>query len=192
MGKRAKSPRGGHGGSVRMIGGAGRAEGGDGGRGGSSGYGRGGDGGGGVHVGGGYSRGGDGGDAGRPARPALGAKSPLCYSDFSRIPIPGITDIYEIPQPGKGGDSYIAYVVFSGYKYCLNILLQLMSGFCPRIIANTEIINLVDEAGLRAGIQTEQEWWELAVKMFPTETAAVMEHVKNCEATARKNADRKD
>ncbi len=68
----SKYPRGGHGGSVRIVGGTGTAEGGHGGRGGYLGAGQGGNGGGGTLVGNGYIRGGDGGDAGRPCRPALG------------------------------------------------------------------------------------------------------------------------
>lgn len=174
-------PRGGHGGSVEIVGGPGIAEGGNGGRGGAPGHGRGGDGGGGTHFGSGYIRGGDGGDAGRPARPALGAVSPMCYTDTSLLSLPGITDFYGIPQPGKGGDSYTACVSHGGRKYCLNILLQLMRGPVPKIIDNPEIIDAIDALVFEAGIKTEQEWWDMAVEKYPEETSKVMAHMRICD-----------
>ena len=180
MASNKNPPRGGHGGSVEIIG-AGVADGGNGGRGGAPGHGQGGDGGGGRHHGSGYARGGDGGDAGRPARPALGAVSTMCHTDASWLQIPGMTDIYGIPQPGKGGDSYTAYVNHEGRKYCFNILLQLLNGPIPDIIDNTEIIDIIDETGRINGITTEQEWWDSAVRKFPAETAKVMAHMRNCE-----------
>lgn len=176
-----KHPRGGHGGSVEIIGGPAVAEGGNGGRGGAVGHGRGGDGGGGTHYGAGYARGGDGGDAGRPARPALGAVSTMCYTGPGFLGLPGVTNIYGIPQPGKGGDSHTAYVIHEGRKYCLNILLQLLRGPVPKIVENLEVIDAVDALGLERGIKTEQEWWDLAVEMFPEETGKVMEHMRICE-----------
>lgn len=176
-----KYPRGGHGGSVEIVGGAGIAQGGNGGRGGYPGYGRGGDGGGGKLSGSGYIRGGDGGDAGRPARPALGAASSMCYVDFPLISQLGLTDIYGIPQPGKGGDSYTAYVNYEGYTYSLNILLNLIRGPVPSIINKPEIIDAIDELGLQAGIKTEQEWWDLAIAKFPKETFKAMSHIRRCE-----------
>lgn len=175
-------PRGGHGGSVEIVGGPGIAEGGNGGRGGAPGFGRGGDGGGGTHFGCGYVRGGDGGDAGRPARPALGAASPMCYLDSSLLSLPGVTDIYGIPQPGKGGDSHTAYVSHGGYRYCLNILLNLIRGPIPKTINNLELIDVIDELGIAAGVKTEQEWWNLAVDKFPEDTSKVMAHMRHCEA----------
>lgn len=192
MADKKKYPRGGHGGSVTIHGKSGIAEGGHGGRGGAQGYGKGGDGGCGTHYGGGYARGGDGGDAGRPARPALGAPSTLCYGKTFWLSLPGMQDIYGIPQPGKGGDSYTAYVNVDGYEYCLNILLQLLRGPIPKIVQNQNIIDLIDEAGVDAGIRTEQEWWDLAVKLFPNETNAVMDHVRKCEATSPNNANQAD
>lgn len=174
-------PRGGHGGSVEIVGGPGIAEGGDGGRGGAPGCGRGGDGGGGTHFGSGYVRGGDGGDAGRPARPALGAASSMCYVDPSWLSLPGMTDIYGIPQPGKGGDSYTAYVNHDGYEYCLNILLQLIRGPIPRIINNPEIIDAIDALCFDAGVKKEQEWWDMAVEKYPKETSMIMMHMRICE-----------
>lgn len=176
-----KYSRGGHGGSVKIIGGTGIAEGGNGGRGGSPESGRGGDGGGGTLLGSGYIRGGDGGDAGRPARPALGAVSSMCYIDSPLISQLGVTDIYGIPQPGKGGDSYTAHVNYDGYKYCLNILLNLIRGPIPKIINEPKIIDSIDELGIQAGIKTEQEWWNLAIEKFPIETFKAMDHIRNCE-----------
>lgn len=181
MANRRKLPRGGHGGSVEVFGDAGKAEGGNGGRGGAKGFGRGGDGGGGTLHGSGYARGGDGGDAGRPERPALGAASTLSYVDDSWLSVPGMTDRYGIPQPGKGGDSYTAYVTHDGYRYCLNILLQLLRGPIPEVVENREIIDTIDAIALSANISSEQEWWNLAVQYFPKETAAVMAHVRRCE-----------
>jgi len=179
-----KYPRGGHGGSVEIVGGSGIAEGGNGSRGGAPEYGRGGDGGGGTHFGFGadYVRGGDGGDAGRPARPALGAASTMCYFDSSVLSLPGVINIYGIPQPGKGGDSYTAYVIHDGYRYCLNILLQLIRGPIPIVIDNSGIIDIIDELGVKAGIKTEQEWWDLAIEKFPKETSEVMAYMRASEA----------
>ena len=174
-------PRGGRGGSAEIIGGPGIAEGGNGGFGGAAGSGRGGDGGDATLCSPGYARGGDGGDAGRPARPALGAASPLCSVDSSLLDHPGMTDIYGIPQPGKGGDSYTAYVAHNGRKYCLNILLQLLRGPVPKIVDNTEIISAIDALGLEVGVQTGQEWWDLAIEKYPEETAKVMAHMRNSE-----------
>ncbi len=184
MADKKKKPRGGHGGSAEIIGGSGIAVGGNGGRGGSSGFGRGGDGGGGKHYGSGYVRGGDGGDAGRPARPALGALSSMCYleKDNFALSLPGINDIYGIPQPGKGGDSYTAYVIHDGYEYSLNILLNLIRTPVPNIINKPEIIDAIDELGVVVGVKTEQEWWDLAVEKFPEETSKVMCHMRICEA----------
>jgi len=184
MADKNKKSRGGHGGSVEIIGGSGIAVGGSGGRGGSSGSGRGGDGGGGKHYGSGYVRGGDGGDAGRPARPALGALSSMCYldEDHFSLALPGIKDIYGIPQPGKGGDSYTAYVIHDGYEYCLNILLNLVRTPMPNIINKPEIIDAIDELGVVVGVKTEQEWWDLAVEKYPEETSKAMSHIKTCEA----------
>lgn len=178
-------PRGGHGGSVEIVGEQGIAEGGNGGRGGALGYGRGGDGGGGTHFGPGHARGGDGGDAGRPARPALGAPSPMCYTDSSWLSTPGVTDIYGIPQPGRGGDSYMAYVTHAGYRYCLNILLRLLDGPILKVINVPQLIDTVDTLGFHAGINTEQEWWNLAVEKYPDETSAVMAHMRICEKNDR-------
>lgn len=172
-----KLPRGGHGGAVEIIEGTGVAEGGNGGRGGDQGYGRGGDGGGGTLTGNGYIRGGDGGDAGRPGRPALGAVSPICYADPSLYTLSDVTDAYGIPQPGKGGDSYIAYVTHDGYRYSLNILLQLIRGPVPNLIDKPELIDFIDELG----IKTEQEWWDQAIQKFPEETSKVMAHMRACE-----------
>lgn len=181
MANDSKPPRGGHGGSVKVVGGPGIAEGGNGGRGGSLGSGQGGDGGGATLEGSGYARGGDGGDAGRPARPALGAASSLCYVADSWRPTHGMTDIYGIPQPGKGGDSHTAYVTYDDYRYCLNILLQLLRGPVPNLINNPEIIDTIDAVGVSAGISSEQDWWNLAVQHFPEETAAVMSYIRSCE-----------
>lgn len=181
MANKKQHPRGGHGGSVEIVGGPGIAEGGNGGRGGAAGHGRGGDGGGGTLHGVGYIRGGDGGDAGRPARPALGAASTMGYTGFSFLNSLGTTDIYGIPQPGKGGDSYTAYVTHGGRKYCLNILLQLLRGPVPMIIDNSEIIDAIDALGFELGIKTEQEWWNLAIEKYPEETEKVMEHMRICE-----------
>lgn len=181
MAQENEEPRGGHGGSVEIIGDSGIAVGGNGGRGGSPGYGRGGDGGGGTHSGSGFVRGGDGGDAGRPARPALGAASTMCFTDSFWLSLPGITDVYGIPQPGKGGDSHIEVVHHDGYRYCLNILLRLLQGPIPEIINRPDIIDAVDEKGVSAGIQTGQEWWDLAVKYFPIETSRAMSHMRECE-----------
>lgn len=179
-----KLPRGGHGGSVEIIGGNGVAEGGNGGRGGSYSFGRGGDGGGVTHFGSGHARGGDGGDAGRPARPSLGGLSPMCYleKDSFWLSVPETLDIYGIPQPGKGGDSHIAYVIYDGYKYCLNILLNLIRSPIPAIINKPEIIDIIDELGVVIGIKTEQEWWNLAIEKFPEETSKAMNHMRICEA----------
>jgi hypothetical protein len=149
-------PRGGHGGSVQIVGAPGIAEGGNGGRGGAPGHVQGGDGGGGTHSGSVYARGGDGGDAGRPARPALGAPSPMCYISGSKFDLPGLRDIYGIPQPGKGGDSYTAYVSHGGRDYCLNILLQLIRGPVPAIIENPEIIDIIDAQALEMRISTDK------------------------------------
>lgn len=176
-----EGPRGGHGGSVEIIGDGGVAEGGNGGRGGSSGCGRGGDGGGGTHYGTVYARGGDGGDAGRPARPALGAASPMSYVDSSWISLPSMTDVYGIPQPGKGGDSHIEYVYHDGYWYCLNVLLRLIQGPIPEIINSPDVIDAVDGCAASAGIQTGQVWWDLAVREFPEETSRAMSHIRECE-----------
>ena len=174
-------PRGGNGGSVEIVGGPGIAEGGNGGRGGASGCGRGGDGGGGTLFGAGYIRGGDGGDAGRPARPALGAASTMSYTHPSLPDFLGTTDIYGIPQPGKGGDSYTAYVTHGGREYCLNILLQLLRGPIPEIVDNPNIIDSIDALGFELGIKTAQEWWDLAVEKCPEEAAKVMAHMRVCE-----------
>lgn len=182
MASKKHHPRGGHGGSVEIIGGPGIAEGGNGGRGGAPGCGRGGDGGGGTHFGAGYVRGGDGGDAGRPARPALGAASAMPHADSALIDLLGLTDIYGIPQPGKGGDSYTAYVTRDGREYCLNVLLQLLRGPIPKIVDNPEIIDVIDALGVERGIKTEQEWWDLAVEKYPEETAEVMAHMRISES----------
>ena len=183
MADNKKCSRGGHGGSVEIIEGNGVAEGGHGGRGGSPEFGRGGDGGGGKHFGSGYVRGGDGGDAGRPARPALGGLSSMCYMNSSFfLSLPGITDIYGIPKPGRGGDSYAAYVTHEGYEYCLNVLLDLIRSPIPNIINKPEIIDTIDELGIAAEVKTEQEWWELAVEKFSEETSKAMKHMKTCEA----------
>lgn len=181
MANNKHSPRGGHGGSVEVIGESGTAEGGNGGRGGAEGHGQGGDGGGGKHYGSGYSRGGDGGDAGRPARPALGARSGLCYTDSSWLDIPGMTDIYGIPQAGKGGDSQTAHVFYEGRQYCLNILLQLLDGYAPKLAVIPGIIDSIDAIGYERGISTEQRWWDLAVEKYPEETAKVVAHVRASE-----------
>lgn len=174
-------PRGGHGGSVEIIGGPGIAEGGNGGRGGALGCGQGGDGGGGTHFGGGYSRGGDGGDARRTCRPALGARSSMCYGDPSWLDLPRMADIYGIPQPGKGGDSHTAYVSHEGRQYCLNILLQLLDGYAPKLAVIPGIIDSIDAIGYERGISTEQRWWDLAVEKYPEETAKVVAHVRASE-----------
>ena len=179
-----KYPQGGNGGSVEIIGGAGTAQGGNGGRGGALGHGWGGNGGGGKLVGSGNIRGGSGGDAGRPARPALGGASPL--GDVSQLPapfnlLPELTDIYGISQVGKGGDSYTEFVVYDGYRYCLNILLHLLQGPTTGLVSRPEVIDAVDELGAPIRIKNGQEWWDLAIKHFPKETFAVMEHVRICE-----------
>lgn len=174
-------PRGGHGGSVEIIGGPGIAEGGNGGRGGAPGHGQGGDGGGGTLIGSGYMRGGDGGDAGRPARLALGAASTMCYVPPLLFGVAEFTDIYGIPQPGKGGDSHTAYVTHEGRQYCMNILLQLLRGPVPKIVDNPDIIDAIDALGFERGIKTEQEWWNLAVEKYREETAKVMAHMRHCE-----------
>lgn len=173
---------GGNGGSVEILGGPGIAEGGNGGRGGALGHGNGGDGGGGTLIGSGYARGGDGGDAGRPSRPALGARSTISYLNMPLFASAIPTDIYGIPQPGKGGDSYTAFVEHGNRKYCLNILLQLLSGFSPKIAGNSEIIDKVDELGIKVDVKTEQQWWDLAVKEYPTETSKVMLYIQTCES----------
>lgn len=180
-------PRGGHGGTVEIVDGTGTAEGGNGGRGGGPGCGQGGDGGSAKLVGNGYIRGGDGGDAGRPGRPALGAASPLCYIDSSGLSLSGVTDLYGIPQPGKGGDSRTAYVVHDGYRYCFNILLRLINGPVPREFDKPEIIDKIDEIVAQRGIKLDQIWWDLAVKEFPEETAQVMSHMRMCEAKYKAN-----
>ena len=179
-----KHPQGGNGGSVDIIGGTGTAQGGNGWRGGALGHSWGGDGCGSKFVGSGNIRGGDGGDAGRPARPALGGASPL--GDVSQLPdpfnlLPGLTDIYGISQVGKGGDSYTEFVVYDGYRYCLNILLHLLQGPTTRLVSCPEVIDAVDELGITIRIKNEQEWWDLAVKHFPKETFEVMAHVRICE-----------
>lgn len=176
-----KHPAGGNGGSVEIAGESGVAEGGNGGRGGFHGYGSGGDGGGGAHFGSGFVRGGDGGDAGRPARPALGAVSTMVYSDPFWLSVPGIADKYGIPQPGKGGDSHVAYVEYEGYRYCLNILLRLISGPIPKMINRPDIIDIIDDIGVANGIQTPQDWWGLAMVKFPEETSLAMNHMRACE-----------
>ncbi len=166
-------PRGGRGGSVKVIGNAGIAIGGRGGRGGSYGCGSGGDGGGGgKHYGFGLAIGGDGGDAGRYGRPALGAAS-----TSERLPEKGgwglesSVDDYGIFQPGKGGDSYIAYIKFEGRQYCMNILLQLIR------IWDTSMIDVVDGYQFK----NEQDWWEKAVSLFPENTHKAMAHMRACE-----------
>lgn len=175
-------PRGGNGGTAQIVDGEGVAVGGNGGRGGALRYGRGGDGGSGTarDAGAAYARGGDGGDAGRPVRPALGGASPLAHLDGLPL-VPGLTDAYGIPQPGKGGDSHMAYVRHDGREYCMNILLQLIRGPMPKIIEKPEIIDVIDAEGAKSGIKSEQEWWDLAVDKFPSETTKIMEHMRICE-----------
>jgi hypothetical protein len=173
-------PRGGHGGDAIIVDGPGIAVGGNGGRGGAKGYGQGGDGGRAISgpakvLGPGLVKGGDGGDAGRPWRPALGAQSPLASVESFSNSFPGKTDIYGIPQPGKGGDSYIAYIEWNGRKYCMNILLQLIQ------LSKPSIIDRVDEMAADLKITAEQDWWNLAIKEFPEETEQVMAHMRTCE-----------
>ncbi|WP_157953911.1 hypothetical protein [Microbulbifer sp. A4B17] len=185
-----KPSRGGNGGNAEIIGCPGIAEGGNGGRGGTPGYGNGGSGGDAKietvqhdsPVSYAYARGGDGGDAGRPARPALGAASPISYMNNSSEILQNLTDIYGIPQLGRGGDSYVAYVKHEGYKYCLNILLQLIQGPVPNLINKPELIDIVDELAHDKKINTEQEWWNLAVDKFPKETSKAMAHIRSTES----------
>ncbi|RZQ76309.1 MULTISPECIES: hypothetical protein [Vibrio] len=181
-----KASRGGDGGKAEIIGCPGIAEGGNGGRGGALGCESGGSGGSAKvvtvqaisHA---YARGGDGGDAARPARPALGAVSPMSYTDNPPEILQEISDIYGIPQPGKGGDSYVAFVNHEGYRYCLNILLQLIQGPMPNLINTPELIDIVDKMANDRKIKTEQEWWDLAVEKFPRETSKAMEHIRSAE-----------
>lgn len=181
-------PRGGHGGSAEIVGNSGIAVGGNGGRGGAPGCGQGGNGGS-AHCSDdtncitAYVRGGDGGDAGRPARPSLGGVSPLCYMDLPLLHLPGMTDIYGIPQPGKGGDSHLAYIEHQGRRYCFNIILQLLTGPVPKIVDNLEIIDAIDALGHERDITTSQGWWDLAVEKYPEETEKVMAHVRACEGS---------
>jgi hypothetical protein len=185
-----KASRGGDGGKAEIIGCPGIAEGGNGGRGGTLEYGNGGRGGDAkvvtvqndAAISYAYARGGDGGDAGRLARPALGAVSPMSYTNNPPEILQGLTDIYGIPQPGKGGDSYVAFVNHEGYKYCLNILLQLIQGPMPNLINKPEIIDIIDETVLDKKIKTEQEWWNLAVDKFPKETSKAMAHIRSAES----------
>ena len=169
---KTRLPRGGHGGSVKISGNMGVAIGGRGGRGGAYGCGSGGDGGGAEIHGSGAAIGGDGGDAGRHGRPALGAASTL-----ERLPEQGgwglnsFVDDYGILQPGKGGDSYIAYIEFEGRQYCMNILLQLIR------IWDTSMIDVVDDYQL----ENEQGWWDIAVSLFPENTHKAMAHMRDCE-----------
>lgn len=176
-----EKPRGGHGGSVEITGGSGRAIGGPGGRGGDEGFGRGGDGGGGTHSGGGTSIGGGGGDAGRLGRPALGAASSLEQSsEFFGRP-PGLSnssldvDCYGIYWPGRGGDSYEAEIEVRGRLYSINVILRLF-----RIWEN-DAIDCVDLMGPRS----PQEWWGCAVSRFPDLCGRAISHMKSCEDDPR-------
>lgn len=173
--------RGGHGGSAEISGGTGIAIGGNGGRGG---VGNGGDGGAARVVGGGLVRGGDGGDAARPGRPALGARSPLSVMRFPAELLPQIVDTYGIPQPGKGGDSYFCSVVSKGKTYSLNIILQLMDGYSIRFESIGSTIDKIDQEFHNRNLKSEQQWWDLALKMFPGETDRVIKYMDACESVA--------
>ncbi|MFN7113237.1 MAG: hypothetical protein ACK4PK_02650 [Alphaproteobacteria bacterium] len=175
-------PSGGAGGDA-TVNGQGVARGGDGGRAGTHGY-NGGKGGDATINGGGwgYARGGDGGDAYRPYRPALGARSPLAFMPSQSYPIEGMLDLYGVPVPGRGGDSYVAYVVFEGAKYCLNTLLHLLRGPVPKILDNGDkIIDDIDQKAAAGGVKNEQDWWNLLVKLYPSEAYLCIKHIRDCE-----------
>ena len=94
-----------------------------------------------------------------------------------------MTDDYGIPQPGLGGDSYVAFVSHDGRDYCLNVLLRLIQGPVPAIVSDPSIIDAVDELGSAEGIATPQDWWDVAVKKFPVETTKVVAHMRACETS---------
>lgn len=171
-------PRGGNGGSVIALGQEGNAIGGRGGRGGSLGFGQGGHGGGGILKGNGTIIGGDGGDAGRSGRPALGAPSTLERTEYHTFTnIPGTTDDYGIYWPGRGGDSHTAFIEHDERQFCINVLLRLIR------IWNNSIIDAIDEFNF----QTEQQWWNKAVVLFPDVTRKAIDHMIYCEDIAKVN-----
>ncbi|MEQ8345097.1 MAG: hypothetical protein RIB84_23985 [Sneathiellaceae bacterium] len=163
-------PRGGKGGNATATGPKGIAIGGQGGRGGAAGYGAGG-GSGGHASGGDFARGGDGGDAGRDARPALGARSPLSYRDFDLPASPELNDKYGLFIPGRGGDSYEAYVFHEERRYHLNILLHLLRE------QDNSFIDYIDNLNPR----NPQDWWDKAVKENPDLAERLMAHMRDCE-----------
>lgn len=182
MGNSGTQSRGGDGGSASIKNGVGTAVGGNGGRGGTMNGGSGGGGGNAVATGSGYARGGDGGDAGRRARPSLGACSPLAYTlDAQMLNALGLCDAYGIPQPGRGGDSHIAYIIHEGRQYCLNIALHLMQGPVPSWIQCRAIIDTIDDEAELQKIGSAQEWWDLAVQYFPAEMARITAYMRKCE-----------
>ncbi|MBA4385270.1 MAG: hypothetical protein C0410_11085, partial [Anaerolinea sp.] len=73
-------------------------------------------------------------------------------------------------------------IIYDGYEYCLNILLDLIRSPIPKIINKPEIIDAIDELSIVVGVKTEQEWWNLAVEKFPKETSKAMNHMKICDA----------
>ncbi len=95
-----------------------------------------------------------------------------------------MTDTYGIPQFGKGGDSRVAYVIYEGRQYCLNILLRLMSSHIPQIVSKPQIIDYIDDLAKKNGIQNDQDWWDLAIKNYPAETEKVMAYMRICEDKA--------
>lgn len=153
------------------VGGSGVAIGGQGGRNGNTG--QGGAGGDSYVAGDGYARGGDGGDGGITGRPALGAPSPLSYGATH---IDSLSDEFGIPQPGKGGDSYLSTIHHDGRDYSLNILLRLLNGPLPAIVNRPEVLDIVDAEFARRGCSGQQTWWELASMLFPNETATAIGH----------------
>lgn len=166
---------GGDGGHARVIGGQGTAIGGDGGRGGP--YGPGGPGGSAEMLSSsGTVRGGDGGDTARPGRPALGGASPLEKLDELWIKsLPGMTDRYGLHKPGRGGDSYQAYVSWEERRYDMNVLLHLLERDHPGLL------DAVDLEVAELSTVSEQDWWTHAVGLFPTETNRAMKHARDTE-----------
>lgn len=169
--------RGGAGGTVTMIDSDGSATGGRGGRGGLPGS-FGGDGGGGEVTGQPFGRihaaGGDGGDAARLGRPALGAQSPLAeHGPDWALNLPGSRDQYGIPLPGRGGDSYQAYVDLDGHTYDMNAMLKLLQ------MRNRSIIDDVDEAAARDNIRAyeHQKWLRWAMALYPEDVRDVLRHM---------------
>lgn len=171
---------GGDGGNASAIGSDAIAVGGRGGRGGNHRNATGGQGGDAYAETGYSSFGGNGGDANRLGRPALGG-SAVDLNDISedlsveRLRTLGLIDKYGLPTYGYGGSNRESWIIHDRELLCMNILIRLIDKKYP------EMLDKVDCEYAMVNCDIDQEWWDLAFKLFPKEIHEIASFVIECD-----------